>query len=69
MDINIQPSELWIKKFDSVFQDIFSCRYKNFILPGGRGSTKSSFISLIIPLLIKVILGAMRLFFERLVIP
>lgn len=51
-DINIQPSELWIKKFDSVFQDIFNCRYKNFILPGGRGSTKSSFISLIIPLLI-----------------
>lgn len=52
VDIKIQPSEHWIKKFDEVFYDITSCRYKNFIFPGGRGSTKSSFISLIIPLLI-----------------
>jgi PBSX family phage terminase large subunit len=52
MDINIQPSTLWIKKFDKVFSAIFKCLFKNYIFPGGRGSTKSSFISLIIPLLI-----------------
>lgn len=52
MDINIIPNELWIKKFDEVFEDIFAERYKNYIFPGGRGSTKSSFISLIIPLLL-----------------
>ena len=52
MDINIQPGTLWIKKFDKVFSAIFKCLFKNYIFPGGRGSTKSSFISLIIPLLI-----------------
>lgn len=52
MGIRIQPSELWIKKFDGVLESIFAEKYKNYIFPGGRGSTKSSFISLIIPLLI-----------------
>ena len=52
MDINIIPNELWIAKFDKVLEDIFSEKYKNYIFPGGRGSTKSSFISLVIPLLI-----------------
>ena len=52
MDINIQPGTLWIKKFDKVFAAVFKCLFKNYIFPGGRGSTKSSFISFLIPLLI-----------------
>lgn len=52
MEINIEPSKLWIKTFDDILYDIFDCKHNNYIFPGGRGSTKSSFISLIVPLLL-----------------
>ena len=53
MDINIDVSKLWIKVFDTVFQDVISHKYTNFIFPGGRGSTKSSFVGgMCVPLLI-----------------
>lgn len=49
----IKPEELWIEKFDKVFKDVFNeHKYKNLVFPGGRGSTKSSFISLMVPLLV-----------------
>lgn len=53
LNVNLDVSKLWIEKFDSVFQDIMEHRYTNFIFPGGRGSTKSSFLGgRIVPLLI-----------------
>ena len=53
LTIDLSPNDLWIKKFDDVFQAIMQHKYTNFIFPGGRGSTKSSFIGgRIIPLLI-----------------
>jgi len=53
MDINIDVSKLWIKVFDTVFQDVISHKYTNFIFPGGRGSTKSSFVGgMCVPLLV-----------------
>ena len=53
LTIDLSPNDLWIKKFDDVFQAVMQHKYTNFIFPGGRGSTKSSFIGgRIIPLLI-----------------
>lgn len=44
LSIDIDVSKLWIQKFDDVFQDIMQHRHTHYIFPGGRGSTKSSFI-------------------------
>lgn len=44
MVVNVDVSKLWIKKFDDVFQDILNHGHTHYIFPGGRGSTKSSFI-------------------------
>mgnify|MGYP002622575306 FL=1 len=53
VSVDLDVSKLWIKKFDSVFQDIMEHKYTNFIFPGGRGSTKSSFVGgLDVPLLV-----------------
>lgn len=53
VNVNLNVKELWIKKFDKVFSDILQHRYTHFIFPGGRGSTKSSFIGgICIPLLL-----------------
>lgn len=53
MDINIDVSKLWIEKFDDVFQDIIQHKHTHYDFPGGRGSTKSSFIGgRVIPILI-----------------
>lgn len=48
--MTIQPGKLWTKKFHPVFLDIFAHKHQNYIFPGGRGSTKSSFISEMIPM-------------------
>ena len=53
MVVDIDISKLWIKKFDLVFQDILEHRHTHYDFPGGRGSTKSSFIGgRVIPLLL-----------------
>ena len=53
MVVDLDIDKLWIKKFDSVFYDIMEHRHTHYDFPGGRGSTKSSFIGgRIIPLLI-----------------
>lgn len=53
MVVDLDISKLWIKKFDDVFQDIMTHKHTHYDFPGGRGSTKSSFIGgRIIPLLI-----------------
>lgn len=51
--IDVDVSKLWIQKFDKVFQDVMEHKHTNYIFPGGRGSTKSSFIGgILVPLLI-----------------
>ena len=53
LTINVEIDNLWIEKFDTVFQDILEHNHTHYIFPGGRGSTKSSFIGgRVIPLLI-----------------
>ena len=53
LTINVEVDNLWIEKFDTVFQDIMEHNHTHYIFPGGRGSTKSSFIGgRVIPLLI-----------------
>ena len=53
VSVDLDVSKLWISKFDNVFQSIMEHKYTNFIFPGGRGSTKSSFVGGIdVPLLI-----------------
>lgn len=53
VSVDLDVSKLWIKKFDDVFQDIMEHKHTNYIFPGGRGSTKSSFVGGIdVPLLI-----------------
>lgn len=53
LNVNLDISKLWIKKFDNVFEDIFNHKHTHYIFPGGRGSTKSSFIGgRIIPFLL-----------------
>ena len=42
VDLNVE--KLWIEKFDSVFYDIMEHKHTHYDFPGGRGSTKSSFI-------------------------
>ena len=44
MNVDISVDKLWIKKFDNVFQDILAHNHTHYDFPGGRGSTKSSFI-------------------------
>ena len=51
--VNLDVSKLWIKKFDDVFQDIIEHKHTHYDFPGGRGSTKSSFLGgRVIPILI-----------------
>lgn len=53
LSVDLDVSKLWIEKFDDVFQDIMEHRHTHYDFPGGRGSTKSSFIGgRIIPLLL-----------------
>lgn len=53
VSVDLDISKLWIEKFDDVFQDIMSHNHTNYIFPGGRGSTKSSFVGGInVPLLV-----------------
>lgn len=44
VSVDIDVSKLWIEKFDSVFEDIMLHKHTHYIFPGGRGSTKSSFV-------------------------
>jgi len=45
--LEFKSSNLWAKKFNSLIKDILSHKYTEYVLPGGRGSTKSSVLSLI----------------------
>ena len=53
MDININVKDIIIEKYDDLLEDVLSHKHTRYILPGGRGSTKSSFLGgICIPLVI-----------------
>ena len=53
MKINIPLKDNIIKMYDDVLEDILKHGHTHYVFPGGRGSTKSSFVGGIsIPLLI-----------------
>lgn len=50
--VNIDLKDCIIEKYDDVLEDIFEHRHTHYVLKGGRGSTKSSFVGgVAIPLL------------------
>lgn len=53
LNVNLDISKLWIPKFDTVFQDVMTHGHTHYDFPGGRGSTKSSFVGgMLIPILL-----------------
>lgn len=52
MQLNLDLNELIIPMYDKVLDDILKHKHVHYVFSGGRGSTKSSFISLVIPLLL-----------------
>ena len=51
-EIRIDRQKLIIPKFENVLDDILNHRHTHYVMSGGRGSTKSSFLSEVIPLLL-----------------
>lgn len=52
MKLEIKLSECIIEMYDDVLEDVLNHGHTHYVFPGGRGSTKSSFIGVVIPLLI-----------------
>lgn len=52
MEYNLSIADNIIPMFDDVLEDIMEHKHTHYVFKGGRGSTKSSFISLALPLLI-----------------
>ena len=50
--LDVYVKDLIIPKFDSVIMDVVDHKYTHYTFAGGRGSTKSSFVGIVIPLLI-----------------
>lgn len=50
--LNIKLKDCIIPMYDDVLEDILTHRHVHYTFAGGRGSTKSSFIGIVIPLLI-----------------
>ena len=51
-ELNLSVKDNIIPMFDDVLEDIMEHKHTHYVFKGGRGSTKSSFISLVLPLLI-----------------
>ena len=51
-ELNLSIKDNIIPMFDDVLEDIMEHKHTHYVFKGGRGSTKSSFISLVLPLLI-----------------
>ena len=50
--LSIPIKDIIIPKYDNVLKDILAHKHTHYVLQGGRGSTKSSFISIAIPLIL-----------------
>lgn len=51
-EVTIPIRDCIIPMYDSVLKDILRHKHTHYVFPGGRGSTKSSFIGIVLPLLI-----------------
>ena len=51
-NININIKDCIIPMYDDVLRDILNHNHTHYVFPGGRGSCKSSFVGIVIPLLI-----------------
>lgn len=51
-NLNINVQDCIIPMYDEVLQDILEHKHTHYVFPGGRGSCKSSFVGLAIPLLL-----------------
>lgn len=51
LNINISMKDVIIPMYKDVFKDILAHNHRHYVFKGGRGSTKSSFISEVIPIL------------------
>lgn len=51
-EIKVPMKDMVIPMYRKVFNDIFNHKHVHYTFAGGRGSTKSSFVSIIIPLLL-----------------
>ena len=51
LTVNIKLEDCIIPMYDDVLEDVLNHGHTHYVFPGGRGSTKSSFISLVIPLI------------------
>lgn len=52
VNISIPMKDIIIPMYKDTFKDIVNHKHKHYVMKGGRGSTKSSFISEIIPILL-----------------
>ena len=52
VEINVNMSEVLADVYRDLFEDVMTHKHSRYVLPGGRGSLKSSTISILIPLLI-----------------
>lgn len=50
-NITVNIQDCIIPMYDNVLRDIFEHKHSHYVFPGGRGSCKSSFVGLVIPLL------------------
>lgn len=51
-DININLSDCIIPMYDDLLNDILLHKHTHYVMAGGRGSTKSSFVGIAIPLIL-----------------
>lgn len=51
-EIKVNIQDCIIPMYDNVLRDIFEHKHTHYTFPGGRGSCKSSFVGLVIPLII-----------------
>ena len=56
-NIKIPLADCIIPMYDDVLEDILNHKHTHYVFPGGRGSTKSSFVGgIAIPLLIMAVI-------------
>lgn len=52
LNLNVKLQDCIIPMYDNVLRDILEHKHVHYTFPGGRGSTKSSFVGIAIPLLV-----------------
>jgi len=65
VEMNIKLDECIIPKYKPVLKDILAHKHTHYVFPGGRGSTKSSFVGEDIPLLIMANPGVHAICFRK----